>query len=149
MLRAGYIRQVAAGVYTYMPLGRRVLRKLEMMVRQEMEGSGAQEVLMPSLQPAELWQESARYDVYGKELMKLKDRHEREFVLGPTHEEVVTALVRGEISTYRRLPVTVFQIQTKFRDERRPRSRAAAGQGVPDEGCVFVRHRLGGARPGL
>ena len=122
LLRAGYIRQLAAGVYTYMPLGRRVLRKIEAIVREEMDASGAQEVLMPSLQPAELWKESERYDVYGKELMKLQDRHEREFVLGPTHEEVVTSLVRGEIGSYRRLPLTVYQIQTKFRDERRPRS---------------------------
>ncbi|WNS45008.1 proline--tRNA ligase [Paenibacillus sp. MMS20-IR301] len=128
LLRAGYIRQLAAGVYTYMPLGRRVLRKLERIVREEMDGAGAQEVLMPALQPAELWKESERYEVYGKELMKLQDRHEREFVLGPTHEEVVTALVRGEISSYRRLPLTVYQIQSKFRDERRPRSGLLRGR---------------------
>lgn len=128
LLRAGYIRQVAAGVYTYLPLGRRVLRRIEQIVRQEMESAGAQEVLMPSMQPAELWRESERYEVYGKELMKLRDRHDREFVLGPTHEEVVTALMRGEISSYRRLPVTVYQIQTKFRDERRPRSGLLRGR---------------------
>lgn len=128
LLRAGYIRQLAAGVYTYMPLGRRVLRKIENIVREEMDASGAQEILMPSMQPAELWKESERYEVYGKELMKLQDRHEREFVLGPTHEEVVTALVRGEISSYRRLPLTVYQIQTKFRDERRPRSGLLRGR---------------------
>lgn len=128
LLRAGYIRQVAAGVYTYLPLGRRVLRRMEQIVRQELESDGAQEVLMPSMQPAELWRESERYEVYGKELMKLRDRHEREFVLGPTHEEVVTALMRGEISSYRRLPVTVYQIQTKFRDERRPRSGLLRGR---------------------
>lgn len=128
LLRAGYIRQLAAGVYTYMPLGRRVLRRIETVVREEMEASGAQEVLMPSMQPAELWQESERYDVYGKELMKLTDRHEREFVLGPTHEEVVTTLVRNEINSYRRLPVTLYQIQTKFRDERRPRSGLLRGR---------------------
>ncbi|QUL52431.1 proline--tRNA ligase [Paenibacillus tritici] len=128
LLRAGYIRQLAAGVYTYMPLGRKVLRNIETIVRQEMEASGAQEVLMPSLQPAELWRQSERYKVYGKELMKLQDRHEREFVLGPTHEEVVTELVRGEINSYRRLPVTVYQIQTKFRDERRPRSGLLRGR---------------------
>ncbi|MEK3684750.1 proline--tRNA ligase [Paenibacillus sp. FSL R10-2736] len=128
LLRAGYIRQLAAGVYTYMPLGRRVLRKIENIVREEMDASGAQELLMPSLQPAELWKESDRYDVYGKELMKLQDRHEREFVLGPTHEEVVTALVRDEINSYRRLPLTVYQIQTKFRDERRPRSGLLRGR---------------------
>ncbi|WP_340393777.1 proline--tRNA ligase [Paenibacillus sp. FSL E2-0177] len=121
LLRAGYIRQLAAGVYTYLPLGRRVLRKIEAIVRHEMDVSGAQEVLMPSMQPAELWKESGRYEVYGKELMTLRDRHEREFILGPTHEEVVTTLVRNEISSYRKLPITVYQIQTKFRDERRPR----------------------------
>ncbi|GMK40459.1 proline--tRNA ligase [Paenibacillus sp. CCS19] len=121
MLRAGYIRQVAAGIYTYMPLGRRVLRKVEEIVREEMDRAGAQELLMPALQPAELWKESGRYGVYGPELMRLQDRHEREFALGPTHEEVITTLVRNEISSYRRLPVTLYQIQTKFRDERRPR----------------------------
>jgi prolyl-tRNA synthetase len=121
MLRAGFIRQVAAGIYTYMPLGRRVLRKVEEIVREEMDRAGAQELLMPALQPAELWKESGRYGVYGPELMRLQDRHEREFALGPTHEEVITTLVRNEISSYRRLPVTLYQIQTKFRDERRPR----------------------------
>ncbi|WP_168121631.1 proline--tRNA ligase [Paenibacillus sp. HB172176] len=121
MLRAGLIRQLAAGIYTYLPLGRRVLRKVESIVREEMEAAGAQEVLMPALQPGDLWKESGRYEVYGPELMRLQDRHEREFVLGPTHEEVVTKLVREEINTYRRLPVILYQIQTKFRDERRPR----------------------------
>ncbi|WP_127530374.1 proline--tRNA ligase [Paenibacillus kobensis] len=121
MLRAGYIRQLAAGIYTYLPLGRRVLRKIEQIVREEMDAADAQEVLMPTLQPAELWKESGRYGVYGPELMRLQDRHEREFALGPTHEEVITTLVRGEISSYRKLPVTLYQIQTKFRDERRPR----------------------------
>lgn len=128
LLRAGYIRQLAAGVYTYLPLGRRVLRKIEAIVREEMDHSGTQEILMPSMQPAELWKESERYDVYGKELMTFKDRHEREFILGPTHEEVVTSLVRNEISSYRKLPVTVYQIQTKFRDERRPRSGLLRGR---------------------
>ncbi|WP_442600638.1 proline--tRNA ligase [Paenibacillus sp. KN14-4R] len=121
MLRAGFIRQLAAGIYTYMPLGRRVLRKVEGIVREEMDRAGAQELLMPAMQPAELWKESGRYAVYGPELIRLKDRHEREFALGPTHEEVITTLVRNEISSYRRLPVTLYQIQTKFRDERRPR----------------------------
>ncbi|WP_150268087.1 proline--tRNA ligase [Paenibacillus tepidiphilus] len=128
LLRAGYIRQLAAGIYTLLPLGQRVLRNLETIVREEMEAAGAQELLLPSMQPAELWRESERYEVYGKELIKLNDRHEREFVLGPTHEEVITTLVRGEISTYRRLPVTLFQIQTKFRDERRPRSGLLRGR---------------------
>lgn len=121
MLRAGLIRQLAAGIYTYLPLGRRVLRKLEQIVREEMDHAGAQEVLMPALQPAELWQQSGRYEAYGPELVRLRDRHEREFTLGPTHEEVITALVRGEVSSYRQLPMTLYQIQTKFRDEKRPR----------------------------
>ncbi|CAM4291544.1 proline--tRNA ligase [Paenibacillus endophyticus] len=121
MLRAGLIRQLAAGIYTYLPLGRRVLRKLEQIVREEMDLAGAQEVLMPAMQPAELWKESGRYEVYGPELMRLRDRHDREFTLGPTHEEVITSLVRGEVSSYRQLPLTLYQIQTKFRDEKRPR----------------------------
>ncbi|WP_025686424.1 proline--tRNA ligase [Paenibacillus maysiensis] len=121
MLRAGLIRQLAAGVYSYMPLGRRVLRKVEQIVRDEMDRAGAGELLMPALQPAELWQESGRYDVYGPELIRLKDRHGREFALGPTHEEVITSLVRNEVNSYRKLPVMLYQIQTKFRDERRPR----------------------------
>ena len=118
---AQLVRQLAAGIYTYLPLGRRVLRKLEQIVREEMDRAGAQEVLMPAMQPAELWQQSGRYEVYGPELIRLRDRHEREFTLGPTHEEVITALVRGEVSSYRQLPVTLYQIQTKFRDEKRPR----------------------------
>lgn len=121
LLRAGLIRQLAAGIYTYMPLGRRVLRKAEQIVREEMDRAGAQELLMPAMQPAELWEESGRYEVYGPELIRLKDRHGREFALGPTHEEVITSLVKQEISSYRRLPVTLYQIQTKYRDERRPR----------------------------
>lgn len=128
LLRAGYIRMLAAGIYTYLPLGRRVLRKIEHIVREEMDDTGAQEVLLPSMLPAELWKESERYEAYGKDLIKLLDRHEREFVLGPTHEEVITALVRGEISSYRRLPFTLYQIQTKFRDERRPRSGLLRGR---------------------
>ncbi|GAX90560.1 proline--tRNA ligase [Effusibacillus lacus] len=121
MLRAGFIRQLAAGIYTYLPLGWRVLRKVESIVREEMDRAGAQEILMPAMQPAELWQESGRYQVYGPELIRLHDRHEREFALGPTHEEVVTTLVRNEIRSYRKLPINLYQIQTKFRDERRPR----------------------------
>ncbi|MGZ0041106.1 proline--tRNA ligase [Paenibacillus ottowii] len=121
MLRAGFIRQLAAGMYTYMPLGRRVLRKVEQIVRDEMDRAGASELLMPVLQPTELWQESGRYDVYGPELMRLQDRHGREFALGPTHEEVITSLIRNEVNSYRKLPVMLYQIQTKFRDERRPR----------------------------
>lgn len=121
MLRAGLIRQLAAGIYTYLPLGRRVLRKVEQIVREEMERAGAQELLMPAMQPAELWKESGRYSDYGPELIRLQDRHEREFALGPTHEEVITTLVRSEVNSYRKLPLTLYQIQTKYRDERRPR----------------------------
>ncbi|KZS47419.1 proline--tRNA ligase [Paenibacillus glucanolyticus] len=121
MLRGGYIRQTAAGIYSYLPLGWRVLRKIEGIIRQEMDAAGAQEMLMPAVQPAELWKESGRYDVYGPELIRLHDRHDREFVLGPTHEEVITSIVRQEISSYRKLPVNLYQIQSKYRDERRPR----------------------------
>ncbi|SFS67798.1 proline--tRNA ligase [Paenibacillus sp. BC26] len=121
LVKGGFIRQLSAGVYSFMPLGRRVLRKVEAIVRHEMEQTGAQEVLLPAFQPADLWQQSGRYEVYGPELVRLQDRNGREFVLGPTHEEVITQLVGQEISTYRKLPVTLFQLQTKFRDERRPR----------------------------
>ncbi|OWR31197.1 proline--tRNA ligase [Saccharibacillus sp. O23] len=121
MLRAGLIRQLASGVYTYLPFGFRVLKKVQEIVREEMDRAGAQELLMPAMQPAELWRESGRYDVYGPELIRLKDRHDREFALGPTHEEVITSLVAGEVNSYRQLPMTLYQIQTKYRDERRPR----------------------------
>lgn len=121
LLRGGYIRQLAAGVYSYLPLGWRVLKKVSDIVREEMDREGAQELLMPAMQPAELWQESGRYNVYGPELIRLKDRHDREFALGPTHEEVITTLVRNDVSSYRKLPMTLYQIQTKYRDERRPR----------------------------
>ncbi|RAP78387.1 proline--tRNA ligase [Paenibacillus montanisoli] len=122
LVKGGFIRQLSAGVYSFLPLGRRVLRKVEAIVREEMERTGAQEVLLPALQPADLWQQSGRYEIYGPELVRLHDRNGREFALGPTHEEVITQLVGQEISTYRKLPVTLFQLQTKFRDERRPRS---------------------------
>lgn len=121
LLRAGFIRKVAAGVYTYLPLGFRVLNKVINVVREEMTRAGAQEVFMPVLLPAELWQETGRWDLYGKELFRIQDRHERDFCLGPTHEEVITDLVRTSIRTYRNLPVNLYQIQTKFRDEIRPR----------------------------
>jgi len=121
MMRAGLIRKLAAGLYTWMPLGLRVLRKVERIVREEMDRAGALEVLMPALQPAELWRESGRWDKYGPELIRLKDRHEREFCLGPTHEEIITDLVRTEIKSYKQVPVNFYQIQTKFRDEIRPR----------------------------
>ncbi|WP_373233439.1 proline--tRNA ligase [Cohnella sp.] len=128
LLRAGCIRQLAAGIYTYLPLGWRVLRNVERIVREELDGADAQELLMPALQPAELWKESGRYHAYGPELIRLTDRHQREFALGPTHEEVMTMLVKNEINSYRRLPVTLYQIQTKFRDERRPRSGLLRGR---------------------
>jgi prolyl-tRNA synthetase len=121
MLRAGLIRKLAAGVYNWLPLGLRVLRKVEAVVREEMNRAGAQEILMPAVQPAELWQESGRWEQYGPELLRLHDRHQREFCFGPTHEEVVTDLIRREIRSYRQLPATFYQIQTKFRDEIRPR----------------------------
>lgn len=121
MLRAGLVRKLAAGLYTWLPLGLRVLHKVEQIIRQEMERAGALEVLMPAVQPAELWQESGRWELYGPELARLTDRHEREFCLGPTHEEIITDLARNEIKSYKQLPVTYYQIQTKFRDEIRPR----------------------------
>jgi len=121
MLRAGMIRKVAAGIYSYLPLGLRVIRKIETIVREEMNRAGAQELLLPILSPAELWEETGRWDFYGKELVRLQDRHERDFCLGPTHEEVVTDLFRREVRSYRQLPLTLYQIQTKFRDEIRPR----------------------------
>lgn len=121
LLRAGFIRQNASGVYSYMPLGRKVLQKVEAIIREEMNNAGAAELLMPALQQAELWQESGRWYSYGPELMRLKDRHERDFALGATHEEVITSLVRDEVKSYKRLPLTLYQIQTKFRDEKRPR----------------------------
>lgn len=121
MLRAGLVRKLAAGLYTWLPLGLRVLRKVEAVIREEMEASGAQEVSMPVVQPAELWQESGRWEQYGPELLRIQDRHQRDFCLGPTHEEVITSLVRDEIKSYKQLPLNLYQIQTKVRDEIRPR----------------------------
>ncbi|MEJ2439238.1 MAG: proline--tRNA ligase [Gammaproteobacteria bacterium] len=121
MLRAGLIRKLAAGLYTWLPLGLRTLRKVEAIVREEMNRAGAQEVLMPAVQPAELWQESGRWDKYGPELLRLRDRHQRDFCFGPTHEEVITDLIRNELRSYKQLPSNFYQIQTKFRDEIRPR----------------------------
>jgi prolyl-tRNA synthetase len=121
MLRAGMIRKLAAGIYTWLPIGLRVLRKVERIVREEMNRAGAQELLMPAVQPAELWQESGRWELYGPELLRLKDRHQRDFCFGPTHEEVITDLIRREIKSYRQLPANFYQIQMKFRDEIRPR----------------------------
>ena len=121
MVRAGMIRQMAAGIYSTLPLGLRVLRKVEQIIREEMNRIGGQEVFLPSVQPAELWKESGRWDFYGKELLRFKDRHDREFCYGPTHEEVITDIVRRDVHSYRQLPITLYQIQTKFRDEVRPR----------------------------
>ena len=116
MLRAGMIRKLASGLYTWLPMGLRVMRKVEAVVREEMNAAGALEVLMPSIQPAELWQESGRWEQYGPELLRLKDRHQRDFCVGPTHEEVITDLARNELSSYKQLPLNMYQIQTKFRD---------------------------------
>lgn len=121
MVRAGLIRKAAAGVYTLLPLAWRVIKKIEQIVREEMDRQGGQEIMMPIIQPAELWQESGRWDVYGPELFRLKDRHGRDFCLGPTHEEIITDLVRGEVNSYKQLPMLLYQIQNKYRDERRPR----------------------------
>jgi len=121
LLRAGYIRQNASGIYSYLPMANKVLKKIEQIIREEMDNSGSVELLMPALQQAELWQESGRWYSYGPELMRLNDRHNREFALGATHEEVITSLIRDEIKSYKRLPLSLYQIQTKFRDEKRPR----------------------------
>ena len=121
MLRAGYIKKLASGLYTWMPLGLRVLRKVETVIREEMNRSGGVELMMPAVQPAELWQESGRWDVFGPQMLKIRDRHENQFCFGPTHEEVITDIARREIRSYRQLPVNFYQIQTKFRDEVRPR----------------------------
>ncbi|MFQ5508867.1 MAG: proline--tRNA ligase [Leptospirillia bacterium] len=121
MMRGGYIRKVASGIYTYLPLAWRTLRKVEQIIREEMDTAGAQELRMPAVQPKELWDESERWGVYGGELLRVKDRHGRDFCIGPTHEEVITDLVRGDVRSYKELPLNLYQIQTKFRDETRPR----------------------------
>src|SRR6059058_3147549 len=128
MVRAGLIRRLAGGIYTWMPLGLRVVRKVEAIVREEMNRAGAIELFMPAVQPAELWQESGRWRKYGPELLRFKDRHERDFCIGPTHQEVVTDIARREIRSYRQLPVHLYQIQTKFRDEIRPRFGVMRGR---------------------
>ncbi|MGD8810878.1 MAG: proline--tRNA ligase, partial [Gammaproteobacteria bacterium] len=121
MLRAGIIRRLASGLYNWLPLGMRIIHKVERIIREEMDRSGAIELRMTSVQPAELWQESGRWDAYGPELLRFRDRHDRDFCLGPTHEEVITEIARAELKSYRQLPVNFYQIQTKFRDEIRPR----------------------------
>ena len=128
MLRAGMIRKLASGLYTWLPMGLRVLRKVEAIVREEMNAAGALEILMPGIQPAELWQESGRWDQYGPELLRMKDRHQRDFCAGPTHEEVITDLARNELNSYKQLPLNLYQIQTKFRDEIRPRFGVMRGR---------------------
>ncbi|MDY7031640.1 MAG: proline--tRNA ligase, partial [Thermodesulfobacteriota bacterium] len=121
MLRAGMIRKLAAGIYSYLPLARRVLNKVEQIIRKEMNRAGAQEVTLPGVQPSDIWEETGRWNQYGKELLRFKDRNGRNFCLGPTHEEVITDLIRREVRSYRQLPLNLYQIQTKFRDEIRPR----------------------------
>ena len=121
MMRAGMMRKVAAGVFTYLPLGTRCVARVARIVREEMDRIGSQEIVMPVLQPSDLWEESGRWGAFGKELMRIRDRHDREFALGPTHEEIVTALVRNTLRSYRQLPQTLYQVQVKFRDEIRPR----------------------------
>src|SRR5512145_1276704 len=121
MLRAGLIRRLAAGLYTWMPVGLKVLRKVERIIREEMDRAGAFELWMPTVQPAELWQESGRWEQYGPELLRFEDRHQRPYCYGPTHEEVITDIARRELRSYRQLPVNFYQIQVKFRDEIRPR----------------------------
>ena len=128
MLRAGLIKRLAGGIYTWMPVGLRVLRKVEKIVREEMDRAGAIELSMPAVQPAELWQESGRWEKYGPELLRFKDRHQREFVIGPTHEEVITDVVRKEVKSYRQLPLHFYQVQMKFRDEIRPRFGVMRGR---------------------
>jgi prolyl-tRNA synthetase len=128
MLRAGLIKRLAGGIYTWMPLGLRILRKVENIVREEMDRAGAIELLMPAVVPAELWQETGRWEQYGPELLRLKDRHQRDFVIGPTHEEVITDVARREIKSYRQLPLHLYQVQTKFRDEIRPRFGVMRGR---------------------
>ena len=128
MLRAGFIRKLASGIYTWLPLGLRSLRKVEQFIRDEMNRKGAQEILMPLVQPKELWVESTRWEKYGKELLRFGDRNNRELCLAPTHEEVVTDLVRREVKSYKDLPLTLYQIQTKFRDEIRPRFGVMRGR---------------------
>jgi len=128
MLRAGMVRKVASGIYTWLPLGLKVLRKIENIVREEMDASGAQEVLMPMVQPKELWNETNRWEKMGPELLRIKDRHKRDFCLGPTHEEVITDLIRNNVKSYKELPLNIYQIQTKFRDEVRPRYGVMRGR---------------------
>src|SRR5213595_711346 len=128
MVRGGYLRKVAAGVYSFLPLGWRVVKKIERIIREEMDRAGAEEVFLPAVIPAELWQESGRWEQYGAQLLRFKDRKGADFVIGPTHEEVIVDLVRGDVRSYRQLPLNLYQIQTKFRDELRPRAGLMRGR---------------------
>ena len=139
LLRTGMIRKLVSGVYGFMPLGIRSLRKIEEIVRQEMDAAGAQEVLMSAVQPAELWEESGRWYAYGPELWRLKDRNGRDFCLGPTHEEIFTDIARDDISSYRQLPVMLYQIQTKIQGRSKTEIRTYEEQGIPDEGLLLLR----------
>lgn len=144
MVRSGMIRKLATGIYSYLPVGLKVIKKVENIIREEMNAGGAQEVLLPVLSPAQLWQESGRWALYGEELMRLKDRHQRDFCLGPTHEEVITDLVRQQVRSYRQLPVNLYQIQTKFRDEIRPRFGLMRGREfIMKDGYSFDRDEKG------
>lgn len=147
MLRAGMIRRLGAGIYTYMPMGLRIIRKVEAIIREEMNRAGAIELLMPVIQPAELWQESGRWEMYGPELLRIRDRHEREFIVQPTSEEVITDIARGEIHSYRQLPRNFYHIQTKFRDERRPRFGLMRGREfIMKDAYSFDRDEVGAQR---
>ncbi|MDQ7033063.1 MAG: proline--tRNA ligase [Desulfonauticus sp.] len=147
LVRAGMIRKLTSGIYTYLPLGLRSLQKISQIIREEMERFGAIEILMPGVQPAELWQESGRWNAYGKELLRFKDRHNRDYCLGPTHEEVITDLVRGEIKSYRQLPLNLYQIQMKFRDEIRPRFGLMRGREfLMKDGYSFDKDEEGAVR---
>src|SRR2546430_9839369 len=128
MLRSGLVRQEAAGIYAWLPLGQRVLRKIEQIVREEQDRAGAIEILMPTLQPAELWRETGRYDAYGKEMLRIKDRHERDLLYGPTNEDMVTEIFRAYVRSYKSLPLNLYHIQWKFRDEVRPRFGVMRGR---------------------
>ncbi len=143
MLRAGMMRQEAAGIYAFLPLGLRVLNKICDIVREEQNRSGAIELLMPTIQSAELWRESGRYDAYGKEMLRIKDRHAREMLYGPTNEEMITDIFRSYVRSYRDLPLNLYHIQWKFRDEVRPRFGLMRGPRIPDEGRLFLRPRPG------
>ena len=147
MLRAGMIRQASAGIYSWLPLGFRVLKKIEQIVREEQDRAGAIEMLMPTIQSAEIWQESGRYGDYGAEMLRIKDRHERDMLFGPTNEEQITQIFRDAVKSYRDVPKNLYHIQWKFRDEVRPRFGRDARARVPDEGRIFLRPRRGERAP--